>query len=610
MLRSIRWRIAIPYVILTVLATLALTAVVSNQLRAAQLVAIESQLAGEARLLADRLARDLSPDTDTGALDQDARRWAELVGARVTIIGRDGRVLGESHQDSASMDNHLSRAEVRQALQQGSGTSVRFSSTLDQETMYVAVPISSPQAVVGVARVSLPVSLLEANVARLRRAILAAALVIALMVIGLGLLIAERIARPIRRLTIVADQMAEGDFSARLTPTTGDEVGQLTSTFNKMAAELQDKLGTLADERGRLATILANMADGVLITDTGGQVQLINPAATLLLESTESRALGRSFAGVVRHHQIIELWQQCRTRQTSQVGAVEIDRRGIFWQVIITPFRETDTQGYLVIIQDLSRIRRLETVRRDFISNISHELRTPLASLKALVDTLRDGALDDPPAAAHFLDSMEAEVDSLTQMVQELLELSRIESGQVALRLEPTTVAEVVAPPTQRLQLQAERSQVTLTLQLPQTLPVVWADPDRLQQVVTNLVHNAIKFTPAGGQVVVRAYVAQDDQIPAAVRPEPRPRFTGPWPVVVVEVADTGVGIPEKDLPRIFERFYKADRARSRGGTGLGLSIARHLVQGHGGAIWAQSTEGQGSIFCFSIPVVNQTFTN
>jgi two-component system phosphate regulon sensor histidine kinase PhoR len=508
------------------------------------------------------------------------------------------------------MDNHLSRAEVQQALQQGSGISVRFSSTLDQETMYVAVPIGPPEAMVGVARVSLPVSLLEANVARLRRAILASALVIALMVIGLGLLIAERIARPIRRLTIVADQMAEGDFSARLVPTTHDEVGQLTSTFNKMAAELQDKLGTLADERGRLATILANMVDGVLITDTWGQVQLINPAATRLLDTTESRALGRTFAGVVRHHQIIELWQQCRTRQESQVGAVEIDRRGIFWQVIITPFRETDTQGYLVILQDLSRIRRLETVRRDFISNISHELRTPLASLKALVDTLRDGALEDPPAAERFLDSMETEVDSLTQMVQELLELSRIESGQVALRLEPTTVAEVVAPPTQRLQLQADRSQVMLALQVPDDLPVVWADSDRLQQVVTNLVHNAIKFTPAGGQVAVRAYLARDDQIPAAARPEPRPRFSGRWPVVVVEVADTGVGIPEKDLPRIFERFYKTDRARSRGGTGLGLSIARHLVQSHGGAIWAESTEGQGSTFYFSIPVVNQTLTD
>ncbi len=610
MLRSIRWRIAIPYVILTIVATLGLVAMVSNQLRAAQLASMESQLAAEAKLLADRLSVDLAPNAETGALDEEARRWAELVGARVTIIGRDGRVLGESHEDSAAMDNHLGRPEVQEALRQGSGTRVRRSNTLNQETMYVAVAAGYPQDVLGVVRVSLPVSLLEANVARLRQAILASALVIALAAIVLGLLIAERIARPIRRLTEVAGDMAAGDFSVRLAPTTGDEVGQLTNAFNKMAAELQDKLGTLAGERGRLATILSNMADGVLITDGAGQVQLINPAATRLLDTDEGKALGRTFAGVVRHHQIIELWQQCRARQESQVSAVEIDRRGIFWQVIIAPFREAETEGYLVIIQDLSRIRRLETVRRDFISNISHELRTPLASLKALVDTLRDGALDDPPAAEHFLDSMETEVDSLAQMVQELLELSRIESGQVSLRLEPTTVAEVVAPPTQRLQLQADRSQVTLTLQLPGDLPVVWADSDRLQQVVTNLVHNAIKFTSPGGQVDVRAYLARDDMVPAAARPEPLPRFTGRWPVVVVEVADTGVGIPEKDLPRIFERFYKADRARSRGGTGLGLSIARHLVQSHGGAIWAESIEGQGSTFYFSIPVVNQTFTN
>ncbi|MEJ2212033.1 MAG: ATP-binding protein, partial [Anaerolineae bacterium] len=231
----------------------------------------------------------------------------------------------------------------------------------------------------------------------------------------------------------------------------------------------------------------------------------------------------------------------------------------------------------------LPLIRRLETVRRDFISNISHELRTPLAGLKALVDTLRGGAIEDPPAAKRFLKRMDAEVDALTQMVEDLLELSRIESGQAPLRLAPTPVAEVVVPPVDRLRPQAERAGLEITVLLPPDLPPILADADRAKLVLTNLVHNAVKFTPPGGRITVAVQLAGDN--------------------VVFSVEDTGVGIPAVDVPRIFERFYKADRARSGGGTGLGLAIAQHVVQGHGGRIWAESVEGQGSTFSFTLPV-------
>jgi two-component system phosphate regulon sensor histidine kinase PhoR len=228
-------------------------------------------------------------------------------------------------------------------------------------------------------------------------------------------------------------------------------------------------------------------------------------------------------------------------------------------------------------------VRRLETVRRDFISNISHELRTPLASLKALADTLRDGALEDPPAAQRFLDRMEVEVDALTQMVQELLELSRIESGQVGFEMAQVPVVNVVRPPVERLRPQAERADLQLSVDLAPDLPPVLADAERMQQVITNLVHNAIKFTPPGGEVAISATAGEGE--------------------VIISVRDTGVGIPADDLPRIFERFYKADRARSGGGTGLGLAIAKHIVLAHGGRIWAESVEGRGSTFYVALPL-------
>jgi two-component system phosphate regulon sensor histidine kinase PhoR len=339
----------------------------------------------------------------------------------------------------------------------------------------------------------------------------------------------------------------------------------------------------LVEERGRLTAVMDNMADGVVITDGDGHVRLINPAAARILGAKEETAMGRSFAEVARDHRIIDLWQQCREDCEELIELVDVGHDRPFLQVIVTPLRDAEPGANLVMLQDLTQVRRLETVRRDFISNISHELRTPLASLKALADTLHDGALEDPPAARRFLERMEVEVDALVQMVQELLELSRIESGQVGFEIAPVSVDDVVRPPVERLRPQAERADLRLSIDLAPDLPPMLADAERVQQVITNLVHNAIKFTPPGGAVAVSARAEEDE--------------------VIISVRDTGVGIPADDLPRIFERFYKADRARSGGGTGLGLAIAKHIVLAHGGRIWAESVEGRGSTFSVALPV-------
>jgi len=613
MFHSIRWRIAVPYIVVTLLALLGLTLLVTNRAREEHLADLRATLLAEARLIGDAarpyLASPGAVTPDSTALDDLARRWAGLVDGRVTIVAPDGLVLGESHQERALMDNHLSRSEVQDALRDGAGSSIRFSSSVDQDMMYGAAPIFQGEQIVGFARVALPLDRIEASVARLRRPLIIVTLAAAGVMLLIALWIASRTARPIEQLTAVADRMAGGDLSARAVATTRDEAGRLTTSFNRMADELDDTVTRLTRERSRMAAILENMADGVLIVDSRGSVRLINPAASKLLKTSQQAARGASFAQMVRHHQIIELWQDCRSTGRMQAGAVEIDRQRIFWQVIITSFQEEDSRGYLIIIQDLSRIRRLETVRRDFISNISHELRTPLASLKALTETLRDGAIEDPPAAERFLNSMETEIDALTQMVQELLEISRIEAGQTALRLRPASVNEVVFPPVERLLAQAERSGLTLTVELVEDLPLALVDVERIQLVVTNLVHNAIKFTPPGGTIAVRARAGRDGEVPASAR-KTTPLVSGGWQVVIVQVMDSGVGIPARDLPRVFERFYKADRARGSGGTGLGLSIARHLVESHGGYIWVESEEGVGSTFSFSLPVAETASLN
>ncbi len=575
---SLRWRILISYALLIIAGMAGLGLYLSHVARDNYVADLEARLASAARLAADTLAPQLATGSD---LDASARQDSETLGTRVTLMAPDGTVLGESAEDSALLDSHFGRPEVQQALATGRGSSIRFSETVRYSMLYVAVAARQDGRVVGVVRLAVSLQEVDAHVAQLRQTILLATLLAALLAVGAALFLAERIARPLRWAAQVAQRIAGGDLRARLLPAGRDEVGRLTSALNDMAQQLEDKMTALERGQARLAAVLEHMADGVLITARDGQVLLVNPAAQAMLGLPAERVPGAFFAELVRHHQLIQLWDHCQENEEEQSALLELERGRLSLQAIVTPLQEASTPGFLVVLQDLTRLRRLETVRQDFVSNVSHELRTPLASLKAVVETLRGGALQDPPAAEQFLDWMETEVDALTQMVQELLELSRIESGRAPLQLQPVPAADLLASPVDRLRPQAERAGLALALQAPAGLPLVLADPERVRQVVVNLLHNAIKFTPAGGQVHLAARAAGDE--------------------VIFSVRDTGVGIPPSDLPRIFERFYKADRTRSGGGTGLGLSIAKHIVQGHGGRIWAESVEGKGSTFYFTL---------
>jgi two-component system phosphate regulon sensor histidine kinase PhoR len=378
---------------------------------------------------------------------------------------------------------------------------------------------------------------------------------------------------------------AENGISLTDLPEDQKGLEDLSNAIKTLAMAEQKRTSNLENERARLAAVLEQMTDGVLIADIEGRVKFSNPAAERLFEAPDANEY--TVAEVLRQHQLVEAWQRSRETGEPQEETVELPARRLFLQLVVLP--DKITGGSLLLVQNLTRVRRLETIRRDFISNISHELRTPLASLKALTETLQEGALEDPTAARRFLGRIETEVDALTQMATELLELTRIESGQVPLELKAVDPANLLNLASDRMRAQAERAGLRLSVEAPTRLPMIRADAQRLEQVLVNLIHNAVKFTRPGGAVVLSTS-AEGDFVRFAVR-------------------DTGAGIPEDDLERIFERFYKADRARSGGGTGLGLSIARHIVEAHGGKIWAESVESRGSTFYFTVPV-NQAITN
>jgi two-component system phosphate regulon sensor histidine kinase PhoR len=359
-----------------------------------------------------------------------------------------------------------------------------------------------------------------------------------------------------------------------------EEVELLSNAVYALAEKAEARHQSTRDELARLANLLEQLTDGVLIADPSGMITFGNPAAARLFGT--QKTIGRSLAEVLRHHQFIGIWRRCVNTGETQSETVEISARRQYLQLVVIPDRNIPG-GSLLVVQDLTRQRRLETVRRDFISNVSHELRTPLASLKALTETLDEGALEDPPAARRFLKRIETEVDALTQMASELLELSRIESGQVPISLQSASPVELLHSAAERMKLQAERAGLHLVVNCSPGLPKVLADMPRLGQVFVNLVHNAVKFTRPGGSITLAASEVGD--------------------YIRFEVRDTGLGIPEEDQARIFERFYRVDRSRTGGGTGLGLSIARHLVEAHGGKIGVESQEGQGSTFHFTIPI-------
>ena len=580
MFRSIRWRIAAAFAVLLVVCIGGLSAYLSDFFRENYMDNLRTQLTDQARLVGDA-SEPYFDSGETGDLDALAKRLGEEIDARVTIIDSEGTVLGDSQEDPAEMENHSDRPEVIEALAGGTGSDVRRSETLYRDMIYVAAAIAPDGDTVGVARVSLPLTRINAAMGHINAVIA----VVAMIAAALGILLAFQITRitvdPIRRLTRISQDMAEGNLSQEITVPSRDEVGDLARAFNRMAAKLKEAMALVTAERDRMAIVLESMSDAIFVVDGEGRVTMTNKSAEKVLQVPRDKTSGRHFIEVVRDHEIDALLQQCLKTRTQQTGVIELRSKRQLLGVIATPFQEDS--GCLLLIQDLTELRRLETVRRDFIANLSHELRTPIASIKALGETLHDGAVEQPSVARDFLEKINLEVDRLAQMIQEMGELSHIESGEAPLQKTPVNVAEVVDRAAGRLKAQADRAGLWLETQVATDLPSVPADEARIEQVLVNLIHNAIKFTPSGGRITVSAKADGGN--------------------LVVAVSDTGVGISEDDLPRVFERFYKADRARAGGGTGLGLAIARHVVEAHGGRIRVESVEGRGATFSFALPL-------
>ncbi|MEW5867078.1 MAG: two-component system histidine kinase PnpS, partial [Bacillota bacterium] len=486
------------------------------------------------------------------------------------------------------MENHGSRPEVLEALRAGIGVTTRYSATLGARLRYIAMPVESDGAVVGYVRLAMPLAQVERSTGVIGRFIANAAVLATLVGFVLSLVLARSIGNPLRDMALAARQIARGDFGRKI-PVRGagggDELGQLAESFNYMAEELERSISEISERKNRMETILSAMADSVVAVDRSGRILLMNRAACSMFGISEAQARGKYVLEAIRNHDLAESLNLARAGQADSRELRLHPPGPSYLRLHTAPILDRNgISGAVAVLQDVTDLKRLEQVRTDFVSNVSHELRTPVTSIKGFVDTLLDGAMEDRETLHRFLGIISREADRLAQIISDLLELSSLESKGSEIRKSPVALRSVVDAALGVIQDKAEARNIRIDVEIEPDFPRVPGDEDLLVQVFVNLLDNAVKYTQEGGSVKVSA--SRDDG------------------TTRVDVSDTGIGIAPEHLPRVFERFYRIDKARSRqlGGTGLGLSIVKHIVERHGGTVSVSSTPGKGSTFSFTLP--------
>jgi len=536
--------------------------------------------------LVARDAERLPPDATQADWDALADDLGKRTGDRVTFVGREGEVIGDSEvplEGLARLENHASRPEISEAFQLGPGAATRFSVTVGQRMMYVALAVprnGQPGAMV--ARLATPLVAVEGAEAQVRHILGVGVLVALAVAVLMSSVAASFMSRALQGITQAARRMSAGDLEVRTRLAGKDEIAELGRTLDNLASNLSSTLRDLRAERDLLGRILESMQEGVMVLDGQRRILLMNPSLRrMLLVSGE--VVGRSPIEVVRNADLDALLEQVASKREAGSGEVEIGGLRPRRLTVHATLLSGEAGGVAAVFVDVTEIRKLETMRRDFVANVSHELRTPITAVRSAAETLQRSAMNQPAMAERFLEMIERNAERLQVLVEDLLDLSKIESKAYRPKAEPVELAPVAQQVLSLLRPRAEARRIRFASAIPADLPKAVGDAHAIEQVLTNLVENAVKYCPDGSSVTVRAAV-QDGRVRVAV-------------------ADTGYGIDAKHLPRLFERFYRVDKGRSRdmGGTGLGLSIVKHLVEAMGGTIGVESELGRGTTFSFSL---------
>ncbi len=591
---SIFWKLGLTYFVLLLAVLLALDIYAGRILRERYIHAADEQLNSLAQL-----TKGHPPRFDDKSALASWASWMSHSGVRVTIIASDGRVLADSAHDVETMENHSNRPEFRQAMASGEGESVRHSHTLNRDLVYWAMRFDQSAGPPVIIRFATPLAQINSALARVRRELWGVSLIILLVAIGISFAFSQRFAGRVERLQEFSQGVAEGNFNAQLQDSSTDELGDLARTLNDTASRLSTTIHSLSEERNRSAAILRSMVEGIAVIDAREKVTFCNEAFARTWNIQRINDGAEPAIAVIRRPDVLEL---IRKALAGQEGTGEISlgtAQPRTFSVTVTPVsgpqedgahakssQSAGTFGAVIVLHEITEMRRMEQVRKDFVANVSHELRTPLTAIQGFAETLLTGGLEDERNNRHFIEVIRSHASRLSRLTDDLLKLSQIEAGKLNMESQVLDIRGLILSTVESVEGAATQKGLSLTSISPQNgIPPVRGNARLLREVLRNLLDNAVQYTPEGGTVEVS--VSREDAF------------------AVVSVTDTGIGIPQSDQIRIFERFYRVDAARSRdlGGTGLGLAIAKHIVEAHGGRIWVDSTVAKGSRFHFSVPL-------
>jgi len=570
--RNIFSRIFILYAFIIVLAAIALEVYITAAVRGNYIATHEASLSIQARLVSEEV-----PFASPARLDELCKHLKDITGARVTIIAPDGEVRGDSDKHSTLLDNHADRPEVRHAEKSGTGTAIRMSDTLHYDFLYVALKVVKDGKTAGFVRLSVPLKDVDAAVNQLR---VKMSVVIGLILLATGIFSFWQFGQLrglTRQIRDFSRALAGGAVGKRLFLDAPGEFDEIAASLNTMSEELKNVLAESDEEKKRLNVILRSIPDALLIIDSGGTVRIASAATRKSFG--DAPLVGRPLIEVVRNHEFLTLVDTVRTTLAPGMADLYLEYPAErHFAVHVSPlfYQGHELSGLVAIFHDITQLKKLEQVRKDFVANISHELKTPITAIQGFAETLLEGALDDREHALKFLETIRANSERINILVDDLMTISKIEMGVITIMKGPVAVGDIVDSVISILKDQTKAKGLAVTVSIPDSLGAINADRDRLVQILTNLIDNAIKFTDKGGVTIGMNEMDGQKEL---------------------FVEDTGIGIQEKYVKRLGERFYRVDPARSRkmGGTGLGLAIVKHLVRAHGWEMKIESTAGKGT---------------
>ena len=578
MKRNLFFKIFFSYLVIVCLSFLFLNFFIKNEIQKLMTGKIEEELFSFAELI------DLSSPK---AMSDQLRHIAAISGSRVTLVDAQGRVFADSEKDFAQLENHLNRSEIQEARLRGKGKSIRFSQSLRVDMLYVAVTIKAKDRITGYVRLARPLHEIQSLIGKVYQSIFFAIIIVSILSLLIALFISYRLSEPIRMMERFTERLRHGEPSGNIMLHTADETKKLADNINYLVEELQNKIQLANEEKSKLMTALTSINEGVLILNHDERIEFISPSLADTLSGQYGDVTGKSLMEAFRNVELQKAFQtfkQTRNQVSSEItlGVTE----PVIMKVSLSQVRGfPGDDKIMVVFHNITRLKKLETIRTDFVANVTHEIRTPLTAIIGYLETLQGGALQNPDDAGRFIDIMLKQAQRLNRLVEDLMTLSKIELGEVLLRFEDVSLHDVLDNIIVLLEAKTTAKKIIMENRLSPDLPPIKADRDRLNQVFVNVLDNAIKFTPEEGHVTLDG-TAKDD-------------------FVVVRISDTGVGIPRDEIQRLGERFYRVDKTRSRelGGTGLGLSIVKHLMLAHGGKMEIESQLGRGTTVSLFFPV-------